>query len=201
MTDQQSIEWGFAQSTYPGAPEPGDRYLVERIEGAVLVAVIDGLGHGPKASEAAQSAVDHIQQHLQSPPQLLMESTHKAIRSTRGAVMSLARIDTQTHQMTWLGVGNVTGVLLRADQTPDGKREHLLVRGGVVGYRLPPLRSFTLDIHKGDTLIFTTDGIRSGFQENLPKTQPPQQMADAILEEHNRGSDDALVVVMRYLLP
>lgn len=201
MIEQNVIDWGFAQSTYPGAPEPGDRYVVEAIDGAVLVAVIDGLGHGPKASLAAQSAVDHIQQHLQSPPQLLMESTHKAIRSTRGAVMSMARIDTRTHRMTWLGVGNVTGVLLRAEASPDGKREHLLVRGGVVGYRLPPLRSFTLDIHQGDTLIFTTDGIRSGFQENLPKRQPPQQMADEILEQHSRGSDDALVVVLRYLLP
>lgn len=198
---EQPIEWGFAQSAYPGAPEPGDRYFVQTHDKGVLVAVIDGLGHGPKAAVAAQAAVDHIQTQVGLPPQMIMESTHKVLRSTRGAVMSIANIDKETHRMTWLGVGNVTGVLLRQNQNGDERnREHLLVRGGVIGYRLPPLKTFTLDIELGDTLIFTTDGIRSGFQENLPPTQAPQAMADAILSEHARDTDDALAVVVRYQL-
>ena len=52
---------------------------------------------------------------------------------------------------------------------------------------------------EGDTLIFVTDGIRSGFAKGLSTSDPPQLMADRILAEHSKGSDDALVLVARYL--
>ena len=52
---------------------------------------------------------------------------------------------------------------------------------------------------RGDTLVFVTDGIRSGFADKLSALEPPQKSADRILAEYCRGSDDALVVVTRYL--
>ena len=46
--------------------------------------------------------------------------------------------------MTWLGVGNVDGFLLRADNQTKPAHESLFLRGGVVGYQLPSLRPSTL---------------------------------------------------------
>jgi negative regulator of sigma-B (phosphoserine phosphatase) len=70
----------------------------------------------------------------------------------------------------------------------------------VVGYQLPSLRPSTTRVESGDTLILTTDGIESGFRRQLSSGPPsPQQLADRILAEHRRESDDALVVVARYL--
>ena len=60
--------------------------------------------------------------------------------------MSLASFNALDGAMTWLGVGNVTGLLLRADAGAERKRESLLLRGGVVGYRLPPLRPVAIPI-------------------------------------------------------
>jgi hypothetical protein len=38
-----------------------------------------------------------------------------------------------------------------------------------------------------------------GFMEHLTLSDPPQQMADRILEQHGKTTDDALVMVARYL--
>jgi hypothetical protein len=75
----------------------------------------------------------------------------------------------------------------------------VLLHGGVVGLQLPPLRAFVIPVSLGDTLILATDGIRSGFAEGLPPEEPPQQLADRILARDAKGTDDALVLVVRYL--
>jgi negative regulator of sigma-B (phosphoserine phosphatase) len=189
------IEFGIAQMSKAGFDVSGDSYVVEHYPQGVLAAVIDGLGHGDKACVAAQAAVESLKRHPQDIPLTLMQRCHLALSGTRGAVISIASI---AHgKLTWLGVGNVEGVLLHADtKTP---RERLLLRGGVVGYRMPTLRTATLPINRGDTLIFATDGIRSAFLDKLPVNQSPQQIADHILAEHNRQTDDALALVVRYV--
>ena len=73
------------------------------------------------------------------------------------------------------------------------------MRGGVVGGQLPSLRGSILPVRRGDTLIFATDGIRQGFTEGLVLTGSPQEIADQILARHYRQTDDALVLVVRYL--
>jgi serine/threonine protein phosphatase PrpC len=99
--------------------------------------------------------------------------------------------------MTWLGVGNVEGTLLHvAEELP---RQSVLLRGGVVGYQLPPLRASVLPVARGDLLILASDGIRNGFADGPALTDSPQQIADRILGEYNRGTDDAIVLAVRYL--
>ncbi len=188
------IEFGVAKMNKPGFENSGDSYVLEQHSKGVLAAVIDGLGHGDKAFFAAQAAVEALKQSPQDAPLALMQRCHHALVGTRGAVISMGTL--ANDQLTWLGVGNVEGVLLRADKSIP--RERLMVRSGVVGYRLPTLRAFTLLLHWGDTLIFATDGIRSAFAENLPRHDSPQRIADTILAEHNRKTDDALVLVIRY---
>ena len=62
--------------------------------------------------------------------------------------------------MTWLGVGNVEGVLIRADTRATPAAESVLLRGGVVGYQLPALQASVVPVSRGDLLILATDGIR-----------------------------------------
>jgi serine/threonine protein phosphatase PrpC len=68
----------------------------------------------------------------------------------------------------------------------------------VVGYHLPTLRPDTLAISQGDVLVFATDGLRSNFTEDLFLDGSPQEIADHVMARHRRGSDDALVLVVRY---
>jgi hypothetical protein len=187
------IDWSVALRSL--ADESGDQYLVARAPSAVMVAVVDGLGHGPAAAAAARRAVDLLKANAGAHPVSLLQHCHEALRSTRGAVVSLASFDGGS--MTWLGVGNVDGVLVRA--APGAGTERLLVRGGVVGRQLPPLEAAQVAVGPGDVLIFATDGVRSDFAEDVSGRGSPQSTADRILAEYGKPSDDALVMVARYL--
>jgi serine/threonine protein phosphatase PrpC len=101
--------------------------------------------------------------------------------------------------MTWLGVGNVQGVLVRGAAKKEDGREMLLQRAGVVGAQLPALQAAVLPVRQGDTLIFATDGIRNAFAEGLSAQENPQRAANRILEKYRTGNDDALVLAVRLM--
>jgi len=98
-----------------------------------------------------------------------------------------------------MGVGNVEGVVVRAAASANPRKESLLLRGGVVGHQLPSLYASIIPIARGDTLILVTDGVHSNFADSVNVTDRPQLIADRIIAEYSRGSDDALVLVARYL--
>ena len=113
--------------------------------------------------------------------------------------MSLASFSGRDSTMTWLAVGNVEGILLRCAADRHGECEALLLRGGVVGAQLPPLSASVTPVSCGDILILATDGIRSGFAPTVASTDPVQKIANRILTEHAKATDDALVLVSRYV--
>lgn len=192
------IDWAFAQLPHPHHDESGDAYLVVSHESGVTIAVIDGLGHGPKAHAAAQAAVEVLRQYPGEHPIDLMRLCHDDHRvKRRGLVMTVAAITPQG-KMTWAGVGNVKALLFRVTEGETIQREHLHLRGGTVGSHLPTIRPFERDLQPDDTLIFTTDGIQSGFSDDIHLAHSPQLIADHILANYNRGTDDALVVVARF---
>ncbi len=191
------VEYGVAKFILPGQGESGDRHLICCGGNGVLIAVVDGIGHGEEAADAAEAAISILNTNAAEPVISLVERCHEGLRSTRGVVLSLAFIDPQHGMMTWLGVGNVQGVLMRAGARKGSVQEVLLLRGGVVGSQLPALQAAVLPIAKGDTLVFVTDGIHSEFVEGLSALESPQRAAEKILKQHGRGNDDALVLVVR----
>jgi phosphoserine phosphatase RsbX len=190
------IEWGFATRALGGQAVSGDLHFVGTFADGVLIAVIDGLGHGPEAALASRVAAATLNDHLGEPIIALVEHCHLALQRTRGAVLSLAAIERDGREMTWLGVGNVDATLHRVD-ADRFHRESLPHRGGVVGYQLPPLRAATLALDPGDTLVFATDGIASTFSSESPIGWHPQDAAEHILRIYGKQNDDALVVVAR----
>jgi hypothetical protein len=193
----QPIEYGVASFVKPGNDRSGDVEVVSFYDGGVLLAVIDGLGHGDEAFIAAQCAKTTLETHPREPVEALMQRCHAALRPTRGAVMSLAAIDSASGMLRWLGVGNVQGIVRRSDASAHPAREELLLRSGIVGAQLPTLRSAAIPIRRRDTLIFTTDGIRSNFADGFIASATPHSLAQSILANHLQGSDDALVLVAR----
>ena len=72
-------------------------------------------------------------------------------------------------------------------------------RGGVVGHRLPRLLVSTVALTRDDVVVLATDGIRADFADRLTAGEPPRALADRILAEYGKESDDALVLVARYM--
>jgi phosphoserine phosphatase RsbX len=192
------IEYGVAAYALPGQSESGDRHLIRHRSNGVLVAAIDGLGHGDEAAAAARLAVSVLENSRDESVISLLQRCHQNLRGTRGVVMSMAFIDASLGHMTWIGVGNVQGLLLRHGAIRGSAHEELLLRAGVVGAQLPPLQAAVLPLTHGDALIFATDGVRSEFSEDVSALEPPQKCADRVLAAYCRKNDDALVVVTRY---
>jgi negative regulator of sigma-B (phosphoserine phosphatase) len=192
-----AVEWGVAARPRPGGTESGDCHVVQPFASGILFAVIDGLGHGEPAAAAARQAAAVIAEHAGDPVCRLVERCHQALAATRGVVMSLASVDTRDLGVSWIGIGNVEAVLVRGGEAARPAQEHLLLRAGIVGQKLPPLRAARVTARPRDTLLMATDGIRGGFDAALPRSQSPRRAAEAILARDGRATDDALVVVAR----
>ncbi len=131
-----SLEFGIAGSVAPGQRVSGDLEVVRYYNhgGGVLIAAIDGIGHGEEAAASARLAADILLRQPEEKLGSLLMRCHAALRGTRGVVLSIASIDLRQAAMSWLGIGNVSGIVLRGGPHESYPREELLVRPGVLGY-------------------------------------------------------------------
>lgn len=193
------VEWSVAARPLAGEAMSGDLHLVKLLGDGALLAVVDGLGHGEEAIVAARAAVAVLEEHAEEPVIFLVKSCHMVLAKTRGAVMTIASLRFSESALTWIGVGNVEGRLLRAGSSVGQPSESVLLRSGVVGYQLPALQSDVLPIGVGDLLVFATDGVHAAFDEGINPADSTRTLADRILSRWFKGTDDALVLVARYL--
>jgi serine phosphatase RsbU (regulator of sigma subunit) len=198
-----SIAWCAAERALPGEVVCGDLHLVKPVRTGVLLAVVDGIGHGEEAKAVARTALDtlEVEGRVEETLPGQIRRCHDALTRTRGVAMTLALLESRTQSLTWLGVGTVQGVLLRADVQRQPSVERVVLRGGMVGYRLPELRPSQTSLAPGDLLLFATDGIHPGFADGVRPGEPPQRLAERILEKHFKGTDDALVLAVSYSGP
>jgi phosphoserine phosphatase RsbX len=193
------VEWSVASAPLPGEARSGDQSVVREFAGGVLIGAVDGLGHGDAAALAASRAVQILGEYSGTSLVALMRQCHAALAGTRGVVMSLAWFNVLKNTMTWVGVGNVEGVLRRDQPASRPPVERLVPAGGVVGYQLPSLRPAMADVLPGDVLVLATDGIRSEFVEAVTTRESPARLATQLMSRFSRPTDDALVLVARYL--
>jgi len=189
------VEWAAARAVASGHRDSGDEFCVRLFEHRTMIAVLDGLGHGPAAASVAREGVRLLEQ-TQTPDvvRILLEC-HAGLRGSRGVVMSLAMFDTRENSVTWIGVGNVSGTLRCSHSSA---RRTLLLRGGLVGSALPRLQASVIPVADGDMLIFTTDGVGPDVDDRLLQGQSLNAIAERILARCHSRRDDALALVARY---
>ena len=192
------IEAAFATLPLPGQSESGDLSLIKRVGKGTLIAVVDGLGHGQEAASAAHAAVGALDRYSREPLIELVRRCHDDLVGLRGVVLGLAYLDPQAATMAWLGVGNVGGVLLRADPANRPSRVTLVPNAGFIGAEQAHPMTRSVPLALGDTVILFSDGIRDGFAESLVLSNTPQEIADFVMTRQAKGNDDALVLVARY---
>ena len=196
MTGSGPLHWSVAARALAG--EGGDRAVIAVAGERALAAAIDGLGHGAKAAMAAETARAVVEGSAEHDVVSIVERCHAALRATRGVAMSVASFDFTTDVVTWMGIGNVEGRLLRGGEL-SRPVESLLLRSGVAGHELPPLSASKVRLRRGDVLIFATDGIRRDFADDLATSGSTRNIAERLLERHATQTDDALVLVARYM--
>jgi phosphoserine phosphatase RsbX len=194
------LDYAMAGRALRGQVVSGDAGLVQPFPAGALIAVIDGLGHGPEAAAASRAAVAILEEaETDAPVTALLERCHQAMLRTRGSALSLAMLHAGDNTMAWSGIGNVDAVLLRRPGGTVREDIALLNRGGVVGYRMPAPRMAVVPIFPGDLVVFATDGISSRFVEAVDRNAPTDEIAATVLERYGKATDDALVLVARWL--
>ncbi|MDR3411689.1 MAG: SpoIIE family protein phosphatase [Formivibrio sp.] len=192
-------EYAVASRALTGERQSGDASLVQATNNGVLIAVVDGLGHGNEAAEAAATTINILREYANEPIISLFQRCHENLQKTRGAVMALAALESTQSMLTWAGIGNIEAILIASRQDPLRKDRYLTNRNGVVGYRLPAIETKSMIISPGDLLVFATDGIHERFLSEEFSRGAPDQLARLILERHGKTTDDALVLVLRWL--
>ena len=191
-----ALDRGCAGAPYEGEARSGDLAVFVPTAAGALACLIDGLGHGPEAADAAEACGEVVRTHAEWGAQELLEACHEALIDTRGVVMTVTWFDLERETLSWAGVGNVDARLVRSG--PELREEVALVFGGVLGYRMPRVRPATMPLERGDLLVMITDGIESAISPALAGGGAAQTMADRIFAMHGKGTDDALAVVVRY---
>lgn len=192
------LEWAVCATPYPGQMRSGDGFLVQETAAGVLVAVVDGLGHGEEAADVAEQALASVGRTAEHSLVRSLTACHDALRGSRGAVMTLAVLDPERSQLAWLAVGNVDAVVLGRRRVGQADSScSVVLRAGVVGDRLPPLRETTVAMAAGDTLIAVTDGILPSFLDDVDLSLDARTLARRVHRCYSRSDDDALVLVAR----
>jgi phosphoserine phosphatase RsbX len=194
-----ALERGEAGAPLAGETRSGDLAVFAPYDGGALVAVVDGLGHGAAAADASEAAAAVLRERPADQPDLLLKRCHDALRTTRGVVATLAWFDLGTGALTWTGIGNVEGRLVRAARRRGDSDDSPTLFGGVLGWSLPAVRVVRTELQPGDCVVMATDGVAADFGSSLMPGVPAEEQARRVLASHARGSDDALVVAVRYL--
>lgn len=181
-----------------GETRSGDHACFRREGDVLVVAVIDGLGHGDLARHAASAAVDAFHRHASASPVAILEACHAALAKTRGAVMAVARIDDAAGHVDVASVGNVL-VQIVGPRTARrfGGSSFVL---GTAAARVRRVAEERAAIARGEALVLATDGVpsRLAIENDLALLrEPPAVLAQRVAVEHGRQDDDVLVLVAR----
>ena len=195
INDQATDNSGAVSLAVEGEILCGDGWDIIRQSDRTLLLIADGLGHGPDAHRAAVEASRVFHENQQRSPGAILEAIHLALRSTRGAAVTVAAIDTLRNVVHAAGVGNCCVTVLR-----PGYRRSLISMNGTAGEGVVKAKEFSNPWEPNDTLLMHSDGLLTRWDvEKYPGLlhRHPSLLAGALYRDFARGRDDLTVVAVR----
>jgi anti-sigma regulatory factor (Ser/Thr protein kinase) len=185
--------WAAVCICYPGEEVCGDGWGARKDADMTTFIMADGLGHGLYAHEASAAAVRAFDQYGDRPLSEVLEFIHGALRPTRGAAVSVARVEASRVQFA--GVGNVAGVVSAA-----GTTRKMISHNGTLGHIAKRFQTFDYPVAGPPLVILHSDGL--GTSWNLDKypglaMQDPALVAAVLYRDFTRGRDDVTVLAFR----
>jgi anti-sigma regulatory factor (Ser/Thr protein kinase) len=178
-----------------GEKLPGDCWSVLAENSELMLMIADGIGHGPAAAEAATAAVEVFSGCNGWELHDCMESIHLALRKTRGAAVALASVDSSRAEVRFVGVGNISGLIITGTDTVRTMVSH----NGLVGHVLTRIHEFVYPWPSEGLLIMHSDGLATLHLENYADLlrKHPSLIAGVLYRDFTRGRDDVTVLVAR----
>ena len=190
---------GLAEIAALTVPREGEHVCGDRCawwidDEFALLAVVDGLGHGPLAADASAVAERVVGESRNLGFPELFARADRALGGLRGAALGLARV--AAGSVRYAAIGNT-----RFGRWRDGAIVHLPAQAGIVGAGLRrPIEVQQVDFAPGDWLLLYTDGIAEDMR--LPVAFPewdddPGLLCRHVVDRWRDANDDAGILVAR----
>jgi anti-sigma regulatory factor (Ser/Thr protein kinase) len=194
-SDRVDLLFGATQQTMEGEPVCGDAWAMAVSGGKHAFLVVDGLGHGLSAHDAARAGTDAFVEQPFSEPVSLLNSLHGAMTGTRGGAVAVAQYDAATDTLRYAGIGNISGSLA----TLEGSRG-LASHPGIVGVQARRAQPFDFPGVQGKLMVMWSDGLMSRWNlRDYPglASRHPAVVTALLHRDFNRGRDDVTLLAAR----
>lgn len=175
----------------------GDVWRMAIQNDRTAVMLVDGLGHGPQAFEAAEEAGLVFDADPFAELSEMVGRCHARMRSTRGGALAVAHVDRASRSVKYVGVGNIAGTL---QPLAGGKRQGLVSHNGTVGLQCPRSQEFSYFYEGEPLLILHSDGLQTRWAMDAYDglmQRHPALIAGVLYRDFKRGRDDVTVFVAR----
>jgi anti-sigma regulatory factor (Ser/Thr protein kinase) len=192
---KNKLELGVVCLPKIGEEVSGDAWTSHQETHRCLFLVADGLGHGPEAAKASLAAVEVFHKKVYMSPRAIVEATHKALQTTRGAALAIAELDLDRQIVNYTGIGNIASTILTSESS-----RYMVSHNGTVGYEMRKTQEFTYPWSEGALLIMHTDGLKTQWRlEQYPGLfyKHPSLIAGILYRDFSRERDDVTVLVAR----
>jgi anti-sigma regulatory factor (Ser/Thr protein kinase)/serine/threonine protein phosphatase PrpC len=173
----------------------GDAVVTDIRSNLMLMAIVDGLGHGVEANRAAIQFKQALLRSWDADVVASMERLHEELRNTIGAAAGVCTLDISSGEVRYAGVGNTVF------RTFGPRPTRLHSSAGTLGAQMRSLQERRIQLTKSDVLVLYTDGISDRFElSDYPQFRyhKAEAIARTIVERFGKSHDDATCAVLRY---
>lgn len=185
------LRYGVSHHALHSEPVSGDGWAMAVNAQHIAVMLVDGLGHGEAAYDAARVGVGAWLASPMEEPVALMASVDAAMQGTRGGAVALSRFDRRSSGLRYAGIGNISGSV----HTVEGSRG-LASHPGIVGVQARRAQAFDFPQVGGRLLVMHSDGLQSRWSlKEYPGlvNRHPAVVTALLHRDFCRGRDDATV--------
>jgi anti-sigma regulatory factor (Ser/Thr protein kinase) len=190
-----AIQVGVVSEPIRGEEACGDGWGARLSREESMLMVVDGLGHGPFASEAAREAERVFKTDRTGSLNEMLTNVHDALKKTRGAAFAAARINSEKGLLTFIGVGNISASIVGATSS-----RAMASHNGTVGQQMHRVQEFANPWDSDKVFVMHSDGLGSrwdlaAYPGLLNKS--PSVIAAVLHRDFSRGRDDVTVLVAK----
>lgn len=189
-----NLEIGSYSRPFFGEQKNGDSIVTCADENFTYLAVIDGIGHGPKAAVISSSIKEFIERNWNQNPSKIIEKVHHHMIGSEGAVIGVSVIDHSESTLVYAGLGNIACRVI-------GSMDKAMVSAdGLLGVRLRTVENSKIDLHDKDLIVMHSDGVSSlSSLKDFPRINitSSRLLAKKIVQKYGSEYDDATCITVK----
>lgn len=195
LNSASSFSLGVVSLAMRGETVCGDGWAMRGTRDHSFFMVVDGLGHGAFASEAAREAERVLAESQATSAANILRDCHDALKKTRGAAAAIAGISREKGTLSYAGIGNVSATVV------DGEiRRGIANHNGTLGHQMHKIQEFTVPWNEQSMLIMHSDGLGTKWDLNQYPglaRKHPSIIAAMLYRDFSRERDDVTVMIAK----